>query len=151
MSNDAKNAKPATTIASKVRENLEKAGDKESNKNDETSKSTAGPAQSSNLDASQERGQTGTDDQGAPKSEDKNRRAEDMALIASVESRIPRPVRGVEVSAVRDGYRRAGRSWSRTPQFLEQDDLTEEQWQQLLNDRSIIMRSAQRSAATSEE
>lgn len=46
-------------------------------------------------------------------------------------------VLGIEVTAQRDGYRRGGRGWSRTPQTVALRDLTDQQIEQLKADPAI--------------
>lgn len=46
-------------------------------------------------------------------------------------------VYGFEVSAMRDGFRRAGRAWTREPVFLTEDDITREQYDLLIDEPNI--------------
>lgn len=47
--------------------------------------------------------------------------------------------RALRVSATRDGYRRAGRGWSRTPEIVPLVDFTDEQVQQLVSDPHLAV------------
>lgn len=47
--------------------------------------------------------------------------------------------RAVAVTAHRDGYRRAGRAWTKAPEVVRLTELTEEQWLQLQADSNIRM------------
>lgn len=56
-------------------------------------------------------------------------------------------VYGFEVSAMRDGFRRAGRAWMREPVFLTEDDITREQFDLLIDEPNIRIVPARRSAS----
>ena len=47
--------------------------------------------------------------------------------------------RALRVSATRDGYRRAGRGWSRTPEIVPLADFSDEQIQQLVSDPHLAV------------
>lgn len=47
--------------------------------------------------------------------------------------------RALRVSATRDGYRRAGRSWSRNPEIVRLADFSDEQVQQLVSDPHLAV------------
>ena len=62
------------------------------------------------------------------------------SAVEAVRAMFPPPIFGIEVVAMRDGYRRAGRAWTTTPQVVPIADFTEEQIEQLRGDRDLMHR-----------
>lgn len=49
--------------------------------------------------------------------------------------------RGLEVTSTRDGFRRAGRTWSKKPTIVRQGEINEEQLLQLLGEPKLLLRA----------
>lgn len=62
--------------------------------------------------------------------------AVDQGLIDAMPSRVP----AIEVTATRDGFRRAGRAWSKAPTIVLMSDLSEELWELLVDEPNLSIR-----------
>jgi hypothetical protein len=119
-----KNAKPsASTDGGQGAENTQdQAGESTTNSAASSELSTGAPVQKSNQDESP--------NVGLPT--DSDAQVDGMAAICQVQA--------VEVAAHRDGYRRAGRAWSKEPEIVLLSDLTDDQKELLANDGNMRLR-----------
>lgn len=123
----AKKEQPAVMSSSGTGDtaNMDKAGVNE-NGADSSATSMPGQGASSTLDGQM---QHGTSQTAVAKSDAEN--AVGLGHFAQE--------RALRVSATRDGYRRAGRGWSRTPEFVPLADFSDEQVQQLVSDPHLAV------------
>jgi hypothetical protein len=72
----------------------------------------------------------------------------DLAAAGAGNSQAEQYTYGVEISATRDGFRRAGRAWYREPTFIREGELSEEQVALLLAEPNIRCVGARRLVTT---
>jgi hypothetical protein len=70
-------------------------------------------------------------------------KAKDTALVGAPKSSADIPsttsTRGLVVSSNLDGYRRGGRAWTKQPITIARDDLSEEQFNQVIEDANLTV------------